>query len=329
MEHLVTPPDARQPLVSVVVPAYNHEAYVEQAIRSVLDQTYPNIELVVVDDGSTDGTWGVVQAVHEATGGAFQIFTKPNGGVSSALNYGIARTSGSLISSLASDDYYLPAKTEEQVAEFVRLGEQATLVHVSAYEDLGDGRLIDVTGNYVPAEGACFEALLCDDVNVVAPCTMFRRSLYDAVGGFNESIVAEDVDFFTRVTWHGAALHYLPRLLMVKRATGHNLSRDIDGNYRSHTATLEIFKDRISPELYQRAHIRLFVSRGRHAAPWGDSRLAYRSYTAAARLARQPRFLIEGLRAVSRSIALGALPSGVRSWLREARSAVQSSHVTT
>src|SRR3712207_2174689 len=82
------------PLVSVIIPAFNHERLVARAIESVLGQSYSAIDLVVVDDGSSDDTWRVIQEVHARSVNTFRIFTKQNQGVSATLNYGVARSSG-------------------------------------------------------------------------------------------------------------------------------------------------------------------------------------------------------------------------------------------
>ena len=77
------------PLVSIVIPAYNHASFVEEAIRSALEQTYPRIELLVFDDGSTDGTRKVIERVHRETGKTFRFVAKSNEGLVPTLNRGL------------------------------------------------------------------------------------------------------------------------------------------------------------------------------------------------------------------------------------------------
>jgi glycosyltransferase involved in cell wall biosynthesis len=107
-----------QPLVSIVIPVYNGANFLEQAIQSALAQTYGNIEVVVVNDGSTDG--GATEKVARAFGDRIRYFSKPNGGCASALNVAIREAKGSFISWLSHDDLYVEEKIEKQI-EFLAL----------------------------------------------------------------------------------------------------------------------------------------------------------------------------------------------------------------
>jgi glycosyltransferase involved in cell wall biosynthesis len=98
-------------LVSVVIPAYNAERWVGAAVRSVLAQTYANFEVLVVDDGSKDGT----AVVAEAFGGPVRCIRQKNGGVSRARNHGAAQARGEFLAFLDADDDWLPAKLGTQV----------------------------------------------------------------------------------------------------------------------------------------------------------------------------------------------------------------------
>ncbi len=99
------------PLVSVVIPVFNGTNYLAEAIESVLEQTYPAIEIIVVDDGSTDGTWDLIQSFGDRVRG----IRKPNGGVASAMNRGIREAAGRHIAWLSHDDLFLPEKLARQV----------------------------------------------------------------------------------------------------------------------------------------------------------------------------------------------------------------------
>lgn len=99
------------PLVTAVIPVYNGEALVGDAIRSVLAQTYSRVECVVVDDGSTDRS----AAVAASFGPRVRVIRQPNGGVASARNAGVAAATGELVAFLDADDYWLPEKLEKQV----------------------------------------------------------------------------------------------------------------------------------------------------------------------------------------------------------------------
>ena len=101
----------KKPKVSVIIPVYNGELYVKDAIDSALNQTYKNIEVIVVDDGSIDKTYEIC----ESYGTKIKYYKKENGGVSTALNLGIEKMSGDYFSWLSHDDLYLSNKIEEQI----------------------------------------------------------------------------------------------------------------------------------------------------------------------------------------------------------------------
>lgn len=99
------------PLVSIIIPVYNGEAFLAKAIESALNQTYDNIEVIVVNDGSSDNTWKILDYYSSR----IKVFSKENGGVSSALNLGLEQMEGDYFSWLSHDDVYLEDKVEKQV----------------------------------------------------------------------------------------------------------------------------------------------------------------------------------------------------------------------
>lgn len=105
----------RDPLVSIVIPVYNGANYLKEAIDSALAQTYPNIEVLVVNDGSSDN--GATEAIAKSYGDKIRYFAKENGGVSSALNLGIQQMRGEYFSWLSHDDIYTSTKVESHIAK--------------------------------------------------------------------------------------------------------------------------------------------------------------------------------------------------------------------
>jgi alpha-1,3-rhamnosyltransferase len=310
------------PLVSIVIPAYNHEQYIEQAVRSVLEQTYPNIELVVVDDGSTDGTWDRIVALHAKEGGRFSIFTKPNAGPAATLNYAIARTRGAYIGGVASDDYFLPRKIEIQMDVMLRASPSVGLNHTSAFNDYGDGKLVDFTGNYVPAEGACFKSLLACESQIVAPSVLFRRSAYDAIGGFDETLGAEDFDFYVRLAAQGFSFEWIREPLVVKRETGRNLGGNIDNNHASRLAMLAKYHGKIPQDVYDYGRSGVMIVLGENELNRGNLRASFEAYRAASQIRGERRLMARWAARAARSTLLKTMPAGTRSLLREARSNV-------
>lgn len=136
-------PDRSPPLVSVLVKNYNCQSYVQQAIDSVESQTYPNIEIVIIDDGSTDSSRQVIDSCSTSSNRPFVKVYKANGGEASALNAGFAASRGDLICILDSDDLFLP----EKVAAVVDIFERASDIHW-CFHDL---RWIDANAELLPA----------------------------------------------------------------------------------------------------------------------------------------------------------------------------------
>ena len=128
------------PLVTVIIPSYNHAQYIENAIQSVLDQTYQNLELIVVDDGSQDQSHAVISKFSNHPK-ITTILNKQNKGQSSVLNQAIRLAKGKYISLLPSDDWYLPHKTAVQVAKFETCGDEVGAVYAAGarfFEDTGE-----------------------------------------------------------------------------------------------------------------------------------------------------------------------------------------------
>ena len=115
------------PLVSVVIPVYNGSNYLREAIDSALAQTYPDCEVIVVNDGSRDD--GATAAVARSYGGRIRYFEKENGGVATAVNLGIRNMRGEYFSWLSHDDFYYPEKIEKQIAALRRHGDMTAIVH--------------------------------------------------------------------------------------------------------------------------------------------------------------------------------------------------------
>ena len=158
-----------QPLVSIMIPVYNGSNYIAQAIDSALAQTYPNYEIIVINDGSEDE--GRTRQVCMQYGQKVRYFEKENGGCASALNYGIRQAKGDFISWLSHDDLYDPKKLEKQIDQYDKhnLDRQNTII-------CNAGRLIDEQGKTI-FHPKIFKAGLFSSLD------LFERLLYD--GNFN------------------------------------------------------------------------------------------------------------------------------------------------
>ena len=191
------------PLVSLIIPAYNHEKYVAQAILSAINQTYDNIEIIIIDDGSKDATASVIQDVIEKHGDGRNIIfiSQANHGLSKTLNKALAIAQGEYVQFLASDDAYTPEKTSRCLA--LLRGADASVAAVYS-----DGYLINDTGNKVglfsekyirPLSGSTYKELLI--VNwIPAMGVLYKKAAIDAVGRFDENLKVEDYDLLLRIS---------------------------------------------------------------------------------------------------------------------------------
>ncbi|SFM42224.1 glycosyltransferase [Marinobacter zhejiangensis] len=184
-----------EPLVSVVIPSYNHKEFILKAIESVLNQTYKNVEIVVVDDGSTDGS---VEMLEEESGRlGFKFIAQSNRGVSRTLNRAIRELStGEYICFLASDDYFAPTKVEKQL-EALRKSDLTGFCYTQSVEfDSNTGAEIR-TFPKKTYSGNVLDSLIIRQP-YAGGTIMVKRAVYDSVGGFDESLSIEDWDFSIR-----------------------------------------------------------------------------------------------------------------------------------
>lgn len=165
----------KTPTVSVVMPAYNSEAFLEQAIRSVMAQTEENWELLVLDDASQDGTWAAAERLAREDGRIRLIRNEENMGVARTRNRGFELCRGAFVALLDSDDIWHPEKLERQLALLRRSG--AALCYC-AYEIIGETGEA-VRAPYAVPERVDFEELLKENV-ISCSTVVLRRDIVDA-----------------------------------------------------------------------------------------------------------------------------------------------------
>ncbi len=181
----------------MIIPTYNRRELVQRALRSVLAQTRRVDEVIVVDDGSTDGTG---EALAAAFGDRIVYLRQSNAGVSAARNRGLALARGRYLALLDSDDDWLPEKTRLQ-CEFLDANLDFGMVLCDVERVDAAGRVIDVLSRRaaLPVDGFILGHVLRDPALVPASVLM-RRTVYERIGGFDESLATgEDLDFHLRV----------------------------------------------------------------------------------------------------------------------------------
>lgn len=185
------------PLVSTVIPTFNRRAIVRRAIDSALAQTYLKQEIIVVDDGSTDGTG---EDLCEHYGDLIRYVFQVNGGVSSARNHGMRLARGEFIALLDSDDEWERSKLEKQ-SEFLEAHPDYGMVLTDVRRVDAKRQMIDVfrRRDVIPKDGDVLFDILLNPA--LAPASaMFRTDVFERVGGFDESLrTAEDIDFHLRI----------------------------------------------------------------------------------------------------------------------------------
>lgn len=205
------------PLVSIVIPVYNGKNYMREAIDSALAQTYKNIEIIVVNDGSSDN--GETDSIAASYGDRIRYFAKQNGGCASALNHGIANMLGEYFSWLSHDDVYLPEKIEHQIQILELIEDKATIIY-GGYEviDSGSKALYKVKPDSVLPPGKLDIPLLPLLRGLIHGCSLLvPKRYFQNIGIFDEALPSTQdyalwFDFF-RV----APLHFDSRILIQSR----------------------------------------------------------------------------------------------------------------
>lgn len=233
------------PLVTIVIPVYNGANYLNESITSALEQTYKNIEIIVVNDGSTDN--GETEKIALSYGDKIKYLSKPNGGVSSALNLCIQNMNGEWLSWLSHDDLYYPTKVEEEVNYVGKLLEKNPDLNLDRVVVRCAAESIDIHGktilkyNYsdVKEKEPLIEMILNNVYNYrLAGCSfLLPRKAFDDVGGFNEKIrTVSDAEYWYRLLFAGYDFYYLNRCLIRGRVHKRQVGKtrvttfDIEGN---------------------------------------------------------------------------------------------------
>lgn len=192
--------------VSIVTPSFNQGQYLDATIRSVISQEYPNLEYLVVDGGSTDGSREILQ--RHASRLAWWV-SEPDAGQADAINKGFCRATGDILAWLNSDDLYLPG-TVAAVVDFFRHHPQFDAV-------VGDLNIIDAEGRHLDVKKAVpvtFRWNLYSGCAVAQPATFFTRRAYEISGELDPSLRFQmDYDFFLRMQSRGVRFGVLKRPL--------------------------------------------------------------------------------------------------------------------
>lgn len=234
-------------LVSVVIPAYNHEKYIERAIKSVLEQTYKNIELIVINDGSTDSTGHVIRKIKKDFD--FIYVNKCNEGLSRTLLRSLDMANGDYIAFLASDDVYFPNKIERQV-EY--LNDNPTCCGCCANVDI-----VDKSDNVFKSENTStlqsydFSRIMIEGYKI-PPATLLIRKGELTENCFREYLEVEDLFLWLSLVKDGGTIDVLPDVLAYYRVHDTNTTANLALIAKGHHQTIDLFKEEV---IYDKAKV--------------------------------------------------------------------------
>lgn len=214
-----------KPLVSIVIPVYNGSNFMKQAIDSALAQTYKNIEVIVVNDGSSDKS----EEIALSYGDKIRYFKKENGGVSSALNLGIEKMNGEYFSWLSHDDMYTSDKIEKSVAALERCEDKNTLIYCASMQIDKDSMPIKKKdSNGEPKYVSWQEALLeCLNNGSYGGCSfLIPKKAFDVCGKFDESLrFIQDTVMWENFFFNKFSIFKIPDVCVKYRVHGNQLTQ--------------------------------------------------------------------------------------------------------
>ncbi len=240
-------PASHLPLVSVIIPAYNAGDFIERTLNSVLNQTYQNLEVLVIDDGSQDRTAQLVREIAQRDR-RVQLLQQSNLGVAAARNLGIQSAKGEFIAPIDADDIWFPANIEKQVQCILSAGLEVGLVY-SWSVDIDENDKLTGVFRVVEIEGDVYGTLVCHYFLGNASCALIRRTCLEEVNGYNSELKkhdaqgCEDWELALRIAENYQFKAVQEFLVGYRKCSG-----SMSGNYqtmsRSHALLLEIVAQR-------------------------------------------------------------------------------------
>ncbi len=233
--------------LSAIIPVYNGERFIRDAVNSILSQTYAVDEIVIIDDGSKDNSAIIAEEMSKNASIPIRVFRQENAGVSAARNLGLIKSSGKLIAFLDVDDIWFESKIKTQVAVYERLNDENLFVFTDYYsdEEREEARKFFTTKGYNVCLGDNYSrkdfqlAFVQQNFVGTASTIVFNRELALKIGGFNAKLNhSEDFDFILRYSQH-ARMVAVDTPMVMKRHHGENLTGNNKLHYWSHNNVLE------------------------------------------------------------------------------------------
>lgn len=211
------------PPISILMPAYNYGHYIEQAVRSAWAQTLRPLELIVVDDGSTDDTWATLERLKPESPFPMHVLKGEHRGVSAALNLATRAAKGEWLAILHADDWFHPEKLARQAAAID--GPEVVLVHCEylCVDERGETTGYTSATDMPPATGDALRRLLLLQADVRSMTMLIRRAALERIGPYDETLPVEDWQSILRLARIGQIRH-VPEQLVYRRVHGQNIS---------------------------------------------------------------------------------------------------------
>lgn len=251
------------PLVTVGIALYNHERFIVECVKSVLQQSYTPVELLIVDDGSADKSFSTIEKFLKSDEAStsqvsVDLRSQANQGMCNTLNNIARRAQGKYISFLGSDDFWMSDKLHDQV-EFLEKNPELTLVHSNSIKVDGAGNKLK-TIDYSQKEnsGYLFEALVTRSGGINTPSHLYRRSIYDEIGYYDPTYSFEDTDFWLRLT-REHAVGFIDKVHTAYRWHGDNLSKGSNALKFYNEELISIYQKNIQdPQLLKTATLKIY-----------------------------------------------------------------------
>lgn len=236
------------PLVTIAIPCYNHAVFVQDSIRSVINQTYKNIELIIIDDGSTDQSVNKIKEMLiecEQRFTRFEFRDRPNKGLCNTLNEALEWAQGDYFCVIASDDQMLPEKTSLQISSF-----KSYTVGVFGGVNIINNKNQILSSRVREYSETGFEDIILNKHDLPASSQMFKTDILRQVGGYNPNVKVEDWDLLLRMSKLNKKMVYIPQLLINYRKHDSNISSD---NTFMYTEMIKILDQYVDEPKYAQA----------------------------------------------------------------------------
>lgn len=242
--------------VSIVIPCYNCTEHISDAVNSALDQDHENIEIICVNDGSTDETPQLLESIKAKAAGKIQVFHNENRGASTARNFGLSKSTGAFIQFLDADDLMVKNKLSVQLNAF----ENTTDFIVSDRKEVSDDLTETISEITFKKFAENFLESAITEMTGMTGAPLYRKKCIEEINGYNPDLeTAQDWDFHIRLILNGARGLYVPGFYYLNRKLKISLSSDYIKVGEDMTRVITNLKDKIAGSAMFNENIRNYI----------------------------------------------------------------------